>query len=74
MDPLPFKVPKYDDLRVISLITVKIKEKEKALFFPLQRTNADLLNREFLNNVVNTLDLNTLQPLFSLPVIRNILR
>ena len=39
------EVPKYDDLSVVSLIADIMKERELAMFFPEQRTKADLSDR-----------------------------
>ena len=52
----PIEVPKYDELSVISLIGDIMKEKELSKFFPEQRTKADLPDREYFFNVVNTSD------------------
>jgi hypothetical protein len=52
----PIVVPKYDELSVVSLIGDVMKEKELAKFFPDQRTKADLPDREFFFNIVNTSD------------------
>jgi hypothetical protein len=56
----PIEVPKYDELSVVNLIAdiMKdiMKEKELAKFFPEQRTKADLPDRQFFFNVVNTFD------------------
>ena len=52
----PVEVPKYDELSVVSLIADIMKEKELAKFFPEQRTKADLPDRQFFFNVVNTTD------------------
>ena len=52
----PIVVPKYDELSVVGLIEEVMKEKELAKFFPDQRTKADLPDREFFFNVVNTSD------------------
>ena len=49
-------MPKYDELSVVSLIADIMKEKELVKFFPKQRTKADLLDRQFFFNVVNTTD------------------
>ena len=52
----PIEVPKYDELSVVSLISEVVKEKEFAKFFPEQRTKADLPDREYFFNVINTTD------------------
>jgi hypothetical protein len=52
----PVEVPKYDELSVVSLITDVMAQPELAKFFPQQRTVADLPEREFFFNVVNTAD------------------
>jgi len=52
----PIEVPKYDELSVVNLIADIMKEKELAKFFPEQRTKADLPDRQFFFNVVNTSD------------------
>ena len=52
----PVEVPKYDELSVVSLIADIMKEKELAKFFPEQRKKADLPDRQFFFNVVNTND------------------
>jgi hypothetical protein len=50
------EVPKYDELSVVNLITDVMAQPELAKFFPQQRTAADLPDREFFFNVVNTTD------------------
>ena len=52
----PIEVTKYDELSVVSLVTDIMKEKELGKFFPEQRTKADLPDRQFFFNVVNTSD------------------
>ena len=52
----PIVVPKYDELSVVNLIGDVMKEKELAKFFPDQRTKADLPDREYFFNIVNTSD------------------
>ena len=52
----PIDVSKYDELSVVSLIADIMKEKDLAKFFPEQRTKADLPDRQFFFNVVNTSD------------------
>ena len=52
----PIEVPKYDELSVVGLVTEIMKQKELGKFFPDQRTKADLPDRQFFFNVVNTSD------------------
>ena len=52
----PIEMPKYDELSVVNLIVDIMKEKELAKFFPKQRTKADLPDRLFFFNVMNTSD------------------
>ena len=52
----PIEVPKYDELSVVSLISDVMKERELAKFIPEQRTKADLPDREYFFNIVNTSD------------------
>ena len=63
----PIEVPKYDELSVISLIADIMKEKDLAKFFPEQRTKADLPDRQFFFNVVNTFDPDYLVASSSMP-------
>ena len=60
----PIEVPKYDELSVVSLISDVMKERELAKFFPEQRTKADLPDREYFFNIVNTSDPEYLTVLF----------
>ena len=50
------EVLQYDELSIVSLIAIIMKEKELAKFFPEYRTKADLPDRHFFFNVVNTSD------------------
>ena len=50
------EVPKYDELSVVNLIKEVMAQPDLAKFFPQQRTVADLPDREFFFNVVNTTD------------------
>ncbi len=52
----PVEVPKYDELSVVNLISDVMGQPELAKFLPQQRTVADLPDREFFFNVVNTTD------------------
>ena len=49
-------MPKYVELSVVSLIADIMKEKDLAKFFPEQLTKAELPDRQFFFNVVNTSD------------------
>ncbi len=52
----PIEVPKYDELSVVNLIADVMKQAELAKFFPQQRTKADLPDRIYFFNVINTVD------------------
>ena len=52
----PIEVPRYDELSVVHLIKDIMSQAELANFFPEQKTPADLPDREYFFNVINTAD------------------
>ena len=52
----PVEIPKYDELSVVNLITDVMKQPDFAKFFPEQKTKADLPDRVYFFNILNTTD------------------
>ncbi len=52
----PVAVPRYDELSVGGLIRDVMSNQELAKFFPEQKTVADLPDREYFFNVLNTIE------------------
>jgi len=52
----PIEVPRYDELSVVHLIKDIMGQPDLAKFFPEQKTPADLPDREYFFNVINTAD------------------
>ena len=52
----PIDVPRYDELSVVHLIKDIMAQPELAKFFPEQKTAADLPDREYFFNIINTSD------------------
>ena len=50
----PIDVPRYDELSVVHLIKDIMAQPELAKFFPEQKTPADLPDREYFFNIINT--------------------
>jgi hypothetical protein len=50
----PINVPHYDELSVVTLIKDVMGQPSLAKFFPEQKTHADLPDREFFFNIINT--------------------
>lgn len=50
----PIDVPRYDELSVVTLIKDVMSQASLAKFFPEQKTHADLPDREFFFNIINT--------------------
>lgn len=52
----PIDVPRYDELSVVNLIKDIMTQPELAKLFPEQKTPADLPDREYFFNIINTTD------------------
>lgn len=52
----PISVPRFDELSVANLIKEVMTQKDLAKFFPEQRTKADLPDREYFFNIINTVE------------------
>ena len=52
----PVEIPKYDELSMVNLITDVMKQPDFAKFFPEQKTKADLPDRVYFFNILNTTD------------------
>jgi hypothetical protein len=50
------EIPKYDELSVVNLIADVMKQPDFAKFFPEQKTKADLPDRVYFFNILNTTD------------------
>jgi hypothetical protein len=59
----PVEVPRYDELSVVFLIADIMAQAELAKFFPAQKTKADLPDRDYFFNILNTTDPEYLQAL-----------
>ena len=62
----PVEIPKYDELSVVNLITDVMKQPDFAKFFPEQKTKANLPDRVYFFNILNTTDPGMLTPYFSM--------
>ena len=52
----PIDVPRYDELSVVNLIKEIMTQPELAKLFAEQKTPADLPDREYFFNIINTTD------------------
>jgi hypothetical protein len=52
----PIDIPRYDELSVVHLIKDIMAQPELAKMFPEQKTPADLPDREYFFNIINTTD------------------